>query len=59
MDLSYPIGRFDFASPVPADARPRLISEIEAAPALLRQAIEGLNDLQLDTPYRPGGWTVR
>ena len=58
-DLSYPIGRFDWKAPVAAADRPRLIAEIESAPALLRQAIEGLDDRQLDTPYRPGGWTVR
>jgi uncharacterized damage-inducible protein DinB len=25
----------------------------------LHDAVEGLTDSQLDTPYRPGGWTVR
>jgi hypothetical protein len=59
MDLAYPIGRFDFKAPVPAASRLRLIDDIAAAPALLRKAIEGLDDRQLDTPYRPGGWTVR
>lgn len=59
MDLSYPIGRFDFKAPVPPEARPGLIGQIAAAPGLLRQAIAGLDSGQLDTPYRPGGWTVR
>jgi hypothetical protein len=59
MDLSYPIGRFDFGKPVVAGARPQLIAEIEAAPARFREAVRGLGDEQLDTPYRPGGWTVR
>lgn len=59
MDLSYPIGRFDFKATVPAEARPVLIEQIAAAPGLLRQAVAGLDDRQLDTPYRPGGWTVR
>ena len=59
MDLSYPIGRFDFKAAVPAEDRPRLIEEIAGAPAALRQAVHGLDDAQLDTPYRPGGWTVR
>jgi len=35
------------------------IDEIAAAPAQLRAAVVGLTDDQLDTPYRPGGWTVR
>jgi len=59
MDLSYPVGRFDFSQPVAPEARPLLISEIEAAPARLREAVRGLSDEQLDTPYRPGGWTSR
>jgi uncharacterized damage-inducible protein DinB len=25
----------------------------------VRAAVAGLSDTQLDTPYRPGGWTVR
>jgi len=59
MDLSYPIGRFDWKAAVTPEMRPRLIDEIAVAPALLREAIDGLDDRQLDTPYRPGGWTVR
>jgi len=59
MDLSYPIGRFDFNKPVAAEERAQLIAEIEATPSRLREAVRGLGDEQLDTPYRPGGWTVR
>jgi hypothetical protein len=58
--LRYPIGKF--ARPVlPLDdgARRELIAQIEAAPARLRALVERLNDAQLDTPYRPGGWTIR
>ncbi len=57
-DLRYPIGRF---APAPADVetRRRAIAEIAALPARMREAVAGLADLQLDTPYRPGGWTVR
>lgn len=35
------------------------VDAIAAAPAGLRAAIRGLSDEQLDTPYRPAGWTVR
>lgn len=59
MDLSYPIGKFDFTQTVAAESRPALIAEIAAAPAQFRQAVAGLDQAQLDTPYRPGGWTVR
>jgi hypothetical protein len=59
MDLSYPIGQCEYPPSVSVDARNQHISEIEAAPARFRQAVAGLNDAQLDTPYRPGGWSVR
>jgi hypothetical protein len=59
MDLSYPIGKFDFKQTVTPGQYPALIAEIAAAPALFREAVRGLDDAQLDTPYRPGGWTVR
>jgi len=59
MDLRYPIGRFDFARPVAPEARPELIGQIAAATARFREAVRGLTAEQLDTPYRPDGWTVR
>jgi hypothetical protein len=39
--------------------RDALINEIVEFPAKLREAVAGLNDQQLDVPYRAGGWTVR
>jgi len=39
--------------------RTEAIREIAATPEKLRAAVKGLNDTQLDTPYREGGWTVR
>jgi hypothetical protein len=59
MDLSYPIGKFDFQQTVAPGRYPALIEAIGAAPAFFRDAVRGLDDGQLDTPYRPGGWTVR
>jgi DinB superfamily len=59
MDLSYPIGRFDFKQTVEASGIPALIGDIDALPATLTEAVRGLSPAQLDTPYRPGGWTVR
>ena len=41
------------------DQRPRLIDEIAETPARLRAVVSGLSPEQLDTPYRPEGWTVR
>ena len=57
--LRYPVGRFDAAAEVPHAQRAALIDSIAATPARLRAAVDGLNDAQLDTPYREGGWTVR
>jgi hypothetical protein len=59
MDLSYPIGKFDFHQTVAPSRYPALIAEVAAAPMLYRDAVRGLDDSQLDTPYRPEGWTVR
>ena len=59
MDLSYPVGRFEWPQSVSREERDAHIGEIAAAPDRFRQAVRGLDDRQLDTPYRPGGWTVR
>jgi uncharacterized damage-inducible protein DinB len=59
-DLRYPIGPFKpHADPTTAEEKAALMDEIEAAPARLRTAVAGLDDAQLDTPYRADGWTVR
>ncbi|MBK7907556.1 MAG: putative metal-dependent hydrolase [Gemmatimonadetes bacterium] len=58
-DLSYPIGRFDRPGPSTAADRAARMDTLAALPANLRGAVRGLSDAQLDTPYRPGGWTVR
>lgn len=56
----YPIGEFE-APAASADSaqRQRWIAELAAVPGELRRTVEGLGDEQLDTPYRPGGWTPR
>ena len=58
-DLRYPVGRFDFNAPIAESDHPRLIAEIAATPGALRSAVAGLSRDQLETPYRPGGWTVK
>jgi hypothetical protein len=58
-DLSYPIGKFHYEGPYTPAQRQRWIEDIAACPANLRKAVHGLSQPQLDTPYRPGGWTVR
>ena len=59
-DLRYPIGKWSWpAQPLTDVERRGAISEIAATPANIRAAVKGLSEKQLDTPYRPGGWTVR
>jgi hypothetical protein len=58
-DLRYPIGHFRRPDALDDAQRRRAIDAIAAAPASLRAAVHGLTETQLDTPYRPGGWTVR
>jgi hypothetical protein len=58
--LKYPVGKFKRPTgPLSAEERSRLIDVIAAAPKQLADAVKGLSEQQLDTPYRPGGWTVR
>lgn len=58
-DLRYPIGPLQLEVSPDPDWRPARIAEIEETPARLRAAVAGLSAEQLDTPYRPDGWTVR
>jgi DinB superfamily len=58
-DLRYPIGPFR-PEPSMSDAqRAAMIDDIADLPFKLRAAVAGLDNAQLDTPYREGGWTVR
>jgi hypothetical protein len=59
MDLRYPVGPFKFEGTLSPEERQTLISEIAVAPEKMRAAVSGLSEEQLDTPYRPEGWTVR
>ena len=58
-DLRYPIGRYAPPATVMPVQRAAWLADLAAAPDALRAAVGGLTDDQLDTPYRPGGWTVR
>jgi hypothetical protein len=58
-DLRYPIGKFNRQEPITPDRREEFIRILEEAPARYRQAVKSLSAGQIETPYRPGGWTVR
>lgn len=58
-DLQYPIGQFSPAEPATQVQVNAWIDDIAELPACLRRSVAALTDEQLDTPYRPDGWTVR
>lgn len=58
-DLRYPTGPLVYRESRSPEERRDAIAVIAATPERLRAAVAGLSDTQLDTPYRPGGWTVR
>ncbi len=58
IDPRYPIGKYqpeDFSE----EARHRLLTDIKFLPNDLERSILNLDEHQLDTPYRDGGWTVK
>lgn len=56
-DLRYPIG-LEVEDPPTEENRRIWIDNIRMLPARLQEAVSGLSDEQLATPYRPEGWTV-
>lgn len=58
-ELRYPIGRFSPPKSSTPDTRAAQIENLRRLPEHLREAVHGLSEQQLDTPYRQGGWTVR
>lgn len=57
--LKYPRGQMEVRSNPSAAEVEAWLRELESFPAQWRAALQDLSDEQLDTPYRPGGWTVR
>ncbi|MDG3583829.1 YfiT family bacillithiol transferase [Galbibacter pacificus] len=57
--LKYPIGKFTIPDNITSKDIQKWIKTIEFFPDKLESLVEDFDDLQLDTPYRPGGWTVR
>ncbi len=58
-DLRFPIGKFDKNIEVTPELRKSFIRTIADLPKNLEKSVADLEDKQLDTPYRPEGWTVR
>src|SRR5436190_23929006 len=57
--LKYPIGRMPTQKDFTKEEIIKNIKTIEMLPAKLRKTVESMNDEQLNTPYRPGGWTPK
>lgn len=57
--LRYPIGDFDYGQPYTQEEVRRAIDTIAHLPVRLTELVGKWGDDRLDTPYRPGGWTVR
>ena len=58
-ELRYPVGKFTFPENHNKSLRRQWIDAMAELPAGLCRAVDGLSDARLDTPYRPGGWTIR
>lgn len=58
-DLRFPIGKMVLPERFDAAWRAQAIQIIADTPTQLAQAVAGLTDEQIETPYRPDGWTVR
>ncbi len=58
-ELQYPIGTFEYTELESDFDREMLFESLAMVPMILRSEVEDLTDAQLETPYRPQGWTVR
>lgn len=58
-DPRFPVGKFHYDGPPTEQQQQAFLDEVAKTPANLRTAVKGLSEVQLDTPYRDGGWTVR
>ena len=58
-DLRFPVGRYTPGGEITPEQRQEWIGIVAVCPARMRAAVQGLDEAQIDTPYRDGGWTVR
>jgi DinB superfamily len=58
-ELQYPVGKFERQSEYHPHEIEQFIGILEQLPSQMRAAVAGLTDAQLETPYRPEGWTLR
>lgn len=58
-DLRFPVGNFELPGEIGPSERAEFIRTIKELPGEIECAVHGLDEQQIDTPYRPDGWTVR
>ncbi len=58
MDPRYPIGKYE-SQPFSIPQKVEWLSDIKFLPVKLEEALQGLDEAQLQTPYREEGWTVQ
>ena len=57
--LRYPIGKFKLSETIDPTSLKEAIDTLKKFPNLIFMAVSPFSKQELDTPYRPGGWTVR
>lgn len=57
--LRFPVGRFTAPTNISPEDRARYIHTLDHFPQQLTATVADWSDTQLDTPYRPEGWTAR
>lgn len=58
-NIRYPLGQFVLKSHLSEEERNQIIQQISGVSLTLTDTLKGLTEDQLQTPYRPGGWTVQ
>lgn len=57
--LQYPIGQYECPDTISEETIQHWVTILEDFPNRLELLVKDLTDEQLDTPYRPEGWTIR
>jgi uncharacterized damage-inducible protein DinB len=57
-DMRYPIGEYE-PQPFSEALWQERMADIQFLPAAIEAAVSNLDEAQLETPYRDGGWTVK
>lgn len=59
VDPRYPIGKFENPAVITHESRHEWITSIAILPRQLHEIVRGMSEKELESTYRPGGWTIR